>query len=166
MEGRPIKGFVIKKMDFKPIYKTGLLIGFWAVFAVLWPHAESPLRLAQNGISAPTGELLITDRPTSEDGDENGGNSGEVAPTQTAPTTLDQPDPMRTLESKSSLSVRKPSLPSVDQINRSDGPIGDQDQNSNGLFWLGLMGIPMLAFSMLFVVLWGIISGRIQRLMF
>ncbi|MEC9094483.1 MAG: hypothetical protein VX438_17375 [Planctomycetota bacterium] len=62
--------------------------------------------------------------------------------------------------------AKKPSVPSRFGGSKSqDGSrigFGSGSQFST----LGLIGIPTLVFSLLFVVMWGIISGKIQRILF
>lgn len=75
-------------------------------------------------------------------------------------------EPDLTNETYNQVRAKKPSIPS-----RFDGKSGFDAGNENGdasqrMSVFKLLGLPTVVFGLLFFVMWGIISGRIQRIMF
>ena len=75
-------------------------------------------------------------------------------------------EPDLTNETYNQVRAKKPSIPS-----RFDGQSGYDADNENGdvaqrTSVFKLLGLPTVVFGLLFFVMWGIISGRIQRIMF
>lgn len=62
--------------------------------------------------------------------------------------------------------VKKPSIPSRFEATASNGGLQNSFRNESPFSFFGLLGVPTLVFSLLFFVMWGIISGKIQRIMF
>lgn len=63
--------------------------------------------------------------------------------------------------------VLKPIIPAASPITVTDSNLNIKQTNQNAQpSFVGVLGIPTILFAGLFVVMWGIISGRIQRIMF
>ena len=63
--------------------------------------------------------------------------------------------------------VLKPISPATSPSNITDSNSNNENADRNGQpSFVGVLGIPTVLFAGLFVVMWGIISGRIQRIMF
>lgn len=63
--------------------------------------------------------------------------------------------------------VLKPIIPAASPITITDSNLNIEQTNQDAKpSFVGVLGIPTILFAGLFVVMWGIISGRIQRIMF
>lgn len=75
-------------------------------------------------------------------------------------------EPQNTGESYNQVRAKRPSIPSrFDDPAFGSRPAASRKADVDFPFW-GLLGVPSLLFSVLFFVMWGIISGKIQRIMF
>ena len=67
-------------------------------------------------------------------------------------------------ETYNQVRAKKPAIPS--QFDGANQAARQRNVSSDPVSFLGLLGIPTLVFSVLFFVMWGVISVKIQRIMF
>ena len=147
------------------------------VGALLWGYGKAALHLAQNRVNASISRFEETDskqpKPVQPANSKKKSTSNEVDLKVSAPILERDSLPVGPMiepelipGTYNQVYAKKPSIPSrFDGSTVRDGQtIGPLEENQIPM--LGLIGIPTLIFSLLFVVMWGIISGKIQRIMF
>lgn len=90
--------------------------------------------------------------------------TGSIAPERHNPSSAIEP--LQAEETYNQVRVKRPSIPSRFDVPGNLKRSGEESKTGSPVGFVGLLGVPTLVFSLLFFVMWGIISGRIQRIMF
>lgn len=123
--------------------------------------------IVNSPITVQTKQPIDSEVAKSTDNSEDPIKAGNTASKEKAPDRVkSETEPELDAETYNQMRVKKPSIP-----NRFGTVIGqersrNQSSDKTSVPMLGLLGVPTLVFSLLFFVMWGIISGRIQRIMF
>lgn len=141
---------------------------------LLWGYGKAVIRLAQNGVSPTLGQFddrLPENNSDTKPKSEKKGSRNQGTPVSTPvverdshlPTPVIEPD--LPVESYKQMKAKKPSIPPrFNGVNAANFESG-VDHAGGNVSLLKLLGIPTVIFGALFFVMWGIISGKIQRIM-
>ena len=175
-------------MDLKTKTVSGVLLWILVLPALLWGYGKTVIRMAQSGVTAtlksrveggsgdkesekskpaPSDQGKPKDEPVvGETGTERGKLKVSIPLSETdanSTPSISEPD-LRSATYKQRY-AKKPSIPSRFEGRESANGYPLNNDNFGPLSTLGLIGIPVLVFGTLFCVMWGIISGRIRRIM-
>ena len=181
-------GDKVRKMDLKTKTVSGVLLWILVLPALLWGYGKTVIRMAQSGVTA-----TLKSRVEGGSGDKESEKSKPAASDKGKPK--DEPVvgetgtergklkvsiPLSETDANSTPSIsepdlrsatykqryaKKPSIPSRFEGRDSANGYPLNNDKFGPLSTLGLIGIPVLVFGTLFCVMWGIISGRIRRIM-
>lgn len=181
-------------MDLKTKTVSGVLLWVLVLLALLSGYGKTVIRTAQSGVTATLKSRVEgasgdkdseKSKPAQSDirnPSDNGKSKDEpvVGETDTERGKLKVSTPLSETDANSNPSTsepdlrratykqryaKKPSIPSRYEGRDSANGYPLNNDNFGPLSTLGLIGIPVLVFGTLFCVMWGIISGRIRRIM-